>query len=99
MHTKYPFDASIKHHALIALGLALWIFIFLYFTVPFDVNELTNTEKLLYLPGYGFLGAILYVIALPFQYWLFNKKNKTWTIASELLFLLFYIFIAIVVIR
>ena len=54
---KYPFDSSINHHIIIALSLALWIFIFLYFTEPLDVNEFGDTEKLIYMPLYGLLGA------------------------------------------
>ena len=99
MKIKYPFDSSIKHHFLIALGLAIWIFVFLYFTEPLDVSEFGATEKLIYLPGYGLLGAVLYILSLPFQYWVYKRNNEVWTISSELLFIFFFIITAIVVIR
>ncbi|WP_299248076.1 LytTR family transcriptional regulator DNA-binding domain-containing protein [uncultured Lacinutrix sp.] len=99
MKLKYPFDSSIKHHLLIALGLALWVFVFLYFTEPFDVNELNGTEKLVYLPGYGLVAALLYIGTLPFQYWIYKKNKNVWTFSSELLFIFFFIITAIVIIR
>ncbi|MDO6599763.1 LytTR family DNA-binding domain-containing protein [Tenacibaculum sp. 1_MG-2023] len=99
MNKKYPFDPSIKHHLIIALGLLIWIFIFLYFTEPFDVNELVNSEKIIYLPGYGIVGGLLYLISLPFQYWLFNRNKKTWTLALEGYFLIFFTLLSILLIR
>jgi len=68
LNKKYPFDSSIKHHFIIAFGLAIWIFLFLYFTEPLDVSELTNSEQLIYLPLYGLLGAFCYVLFLPIQH-------------------------------
>ena len=65
LNNKYPFDPSIKHHIIIALGLAIWIFVFLFFTEPFDVNELTNSDKLLYLSGYGLLGGLYTLVLYP----------------------------------
>lgn len=99
MNKDYPFDPSVKNHLLIAFGLAIWIFIFLYFTEPFDVNELMTNEKLLYLSGYGLLGGILYSISLPFQYWLYKKNKGVWTIGLELLFFAVFILITIVLVR
>ena len=99
MNKKYPFDSSIKHHFIIAFGLIIWIFIFLYFTEPFDVNELTSNEKLIYLSGYGLLGGILYSICLPFQNWLYKKNKNNWTVTHELIFLLFFLIITIILVR
>ncbi|WP_347174966.1 LytTR family DNA-binding domain-containing protein [Polaribacter uvawellassae] len=99
MNKSYPFDPSVKNHFIIALGLAFWIFIFLYFTEPFDVNELLANEKLLYLSGYGLLGGFLYSISLPFQYWLYTKSKKRWTLGTELLFFTVFIIITIVLVR
>ncbi|WCO03218.1 LytTR family DNA-binding domain-containing protein [Psychroserpens ponticola] len=95
MSKTYPFDPSIKHHLLIALGLCVWIFVFLYFTEPLDVNEFENTEKLIYLPLYGLIGALLYVMVLPFQMWLLKKSNAKWKLSKELLVLGLFIVFAI----
>jgi hypothetical protein len=83
---KYPFDPSIKHHVFIALGLSVWVFVFLYFTEPLDVSELDSGEKLIYLPIYGFFASVCYLIALPFQY-LLLKKVAQWPIWAELAFM------------
>ncbi len=99
MKKSFPFDPSVKHHLLIALSLAIWIFVFLYFTEPLDVNEFGDREKLIYLPIYGVLGACLYVLVLPFQYWLYKKYKKNWSIFSELLLIIVFILISIVVLR
>ena len=79
---KYPFDPKLKHHVIIGLLLAIWIFVFLYFTEPLDVDEFGDTEKLIYLPGYGIIGGISYLLFLPLQYKLLAYKVKKWTIAK-----------------
>jgi hypothetical protein len=88
LNRKYPFDPAVRHHLIIALGLAIWIFVFLYFTEPLDVNRLGNTNKFFFLIGYGIIGGISYLLFLPFQYFIFHKNNKTWTVLSEFLFLI-----------
>jgi len=74
---SYPFDPKLKHHIIIALALALWIFVFLFATEPLDINELNTSEKLMFLPVYGLVGAIAYLLQMPFQRWLYNR-NKHW---------------------
>ena len=86
MKNKYPFDPLLKHHLLIALGLAIWIFLFLALTEPLDTNEFEGTEKLLYLPLYGLAGAIAYLLVLPLQGFLYRKNKKEWIVLNELLF-------------
>ena len=88
---KYPFDASLKHHLIIALGLAVWIFVFLYFTEPLDVAEFYKSEKLIYLPLYGLLGGFCYLLFLPIQYFMYKRNNENWFVQSELLFFLIFI--------
>ncbi len=99
MNIKYPFDPSIKHHFFIAGGLAVWIFVFLYFTEPLDVHEFTDSEQLIYLPLYGLLGAFLYIMMLPFQKWLYKKNSLKWNLTQEILFLIVFICISIVILR
>lgn len=77
----------------------IWIFVFLYFTEPLDVNEFSDEEKLIYLPGYGVLGGLCYLIFLPFQYYLYKNCKNSWTLISEIFFLVCFSIIAIVVAR
>ena len=85
---KYPFDPSIKHHIIIGFGLSVWIFLFLYFTEPLDVNELDAVQKLIYLPIYGLICGACYSVFIPFQVFLFKKEKQFWSLISELLFIL-----------
>ncbi len=87
MKIKYPFEPSLKNHLLIALGLALWIFIFLYATEPLDVNELSDQEKLIYLPVYGLFCSFCYILILPLQNLLFKKRGRKWSLESEIILL------------
>jgi len=95
LKSLYPLDPLLKHHILIGLLLALWIFVFLYFTEPLDVSELNDTEKLFFLPGYGLLGGLSYIIFLPLQYYLYRKSDHTWSLLNELIFILAFALIAI----
>jgi DNA-binding LytR/AlgR family response regulator len=86
LKNTYPFDPSIKHHLIIALGLAIWIFIFLFFTEPLEVGQLDDLDKLKFLPIYGLFGAAGYLLCLPIQSWLARKEGK-WLLRSELIFM------------
>lgn len=99
MNKKYPFHPSLKNHLIIALALALWIFVFLYFTEPLDVSEFGKVEKLIYLPLYGIAGAFCYIIILPAQYWLYNRNNKQWFWLQELSFLLSLLLLGFLLMR
>ena len=95
----YPFDPSFKHHAIIALGLFIWIFCFLYLTEPLDVNEFGDREKLIYLPGYGLVGGLMYLFFLPLQYLLYKRNQDRWFILQEVLFILLFVGISIFIVR
>ena len=99
MNKKYPFDSSIKHHFIIAFSLAIWIFIFLFFTEPLDVNEFGDSEKLIYLPLYGLLGAFCYLIFLPFQQYLYLKNDKNWFVKTQIFFFLIFVFVSALMAR
>ena len=75
LQKKYPFDPAIKHHFIIAFGLAVWIFLFLYFTEPLDVNELDAIQKLIYLPIYGLICGACYSVFIPFQVFLIKLSD------------------------
>ena len=96
---KYPFDSSVKNHLLLAIGLAVWVFAFLYFTEPLDVNELGNRQQLIYLPLYGIAVAIAYSAMLPVQKWLHEKAKRSWPIKNEIAFFLIFISAALILAR
>ena len=96
---KYPFDSSIRHQLIIALGMAVWIFIFLFFTEPLDVAQLHKSERLLILSLYGILGALCYITVLPFQYWLFKKNNNKWLLINEIVFFIIFTIWSFIVMR
>jgi len=99
LKTLYPFDTSIRHHLFIALGLALWIFVFLYFTEPLDVNEFGDREKLIYLPLYGILGALCYILMLPFQRYLYSASKEKWLLRNEVLFTSVFLIFSFIIVR
>ncbi len=99
MKQNYPFDPLLKHHLIMGLLLAIWVFVFLYFTEPLDVNEFNDSEKLIYLPAYGFIACLLYYICLPFQNWLYRKCKNQWFILSELSFVMVFSIVGIIVLR
>lgn len=96
---KHPFDPLLKHHFLIGLLLAIWIFVFLYFTEPLDVNEFNDNDKLIYLPGYAILGGFCYLLFLPIQSFLFKKSEQKWTVINEIIFLASFSIITITIAR
>ena len=96
---EYPFDPSIKHQLIIAIGMALWIFTFLYFTEPLDVSELYDNERLFILALYGLLGALCYVSILPIQYYLFKNNKERWLFVHEISFFLVFIIWSFLVMR
>lgn len=86
MKNKYPFDPNLKNHLLIAFGFGLWIFIFLFFTEPLDIQVFSFKEKLTFLPLYSLAGAIVYLLILPMQRVLYQNNKKQWFLSNELLF-------------
>ena len=98
MNTAYPFDPKFKNHLLLALGLAVWIFCFLNFTEPLDIDDFSTSEKWMYLPFYGLVGAGTYLLILPVQRLLYNKKNK-WGILNEFSFFIVMAIIGFVLAR
>ncbi len=88
MKKYYPFDPVLKHHVVLAAGLFLWVFLFLFLTEPLDVGQLNFEEKWLFLPVYSLVASLGYLLLLPLQSWIYAGNNKTWKIGSELLMLL-----------
>lgn len=96
---KYPFDPSVKHHFIIAGGLAIWIFLFLFLTEPLDISELNLAQQLFFLPLYGVVGAITYLIFIPIQQLIYRKNKEKWYLKSELLFLIIFLILGAVFAR
>ncbi|HBR54506.1 MAG TPA: LytTR family transcriptional regulator, partial [Flavobacteriaceae bacterium] len=88
-----------KHHIIIALGLALWVFLFLVLTEPLDTDVFSTTEKLTYLPLYGIAAALTYLLIVPLQYALLKWYQQRWTLLAEILFLTSIIFIGFLLAR
>ena len=84
MKNKYPFDPNLKNHLLIAFGFGLWIFIFLFFTEPLDIQVFSFKEKLTYLPLYSLAGAMVYLLVLPIQRISYKKNKQQWFLSNEL---------------
>lgn len=73
---------------LIALGLAIWIFLFLILTEPLNTQEFSRGEKFVFLPIYGLAGATAYLFMLPLQYYIYGKMKKRWKVLNEFVFFL-----------
>lgn len=86
MQKEYPLHKSLKNHLLIALGLGVWVYLFLVFSEPFDISRFNDDEKLL-LPFYGFLASISYCLPLLYQFKI--TKNNSWLVKNEVIFTLF----------
>ena len=99
MKRLYPFDPLLKHHILIGLLLAVWVFVFLFFTEPLDVSELPDKDKLIFLPGYGLVVGICYLLFLPFQYFLYKRQKRLWFIISEIIFIAVFAIVTICIAR
>lgn len=84
---KYPFQKRNRAHYLIALLLALWIFVFLWFPEPFELYRVGFKKKMQVIPQYSFFGGISYYLAQILQNFLFKKYNS-WTLIFEATFLI-----------
>jgi hypothetical protein len=98
-HLKYPFQPLKRSHTLLAFGLFVWIFVFLYLTEPLGVSVLNTQEKLTYLPLYGAAGALSYLGMLPFQYWLLKRRKGNWFLLDEFIFLLVFAVVGFILAR
>lgn len=99
MKKKYPFDPLLKHHFGISLGFCVWVFTFLFFTEPLDIQVFSFKEKLLFLPLYGLAGALVYILILPFQQKTYHKNGKQWFLANELSFFALLLLTGLIIFR
>ncbi|MFC4633616.1 LytTR family DNA-binding domain-containing protein [Dokdonia ponticola] len=87
MKKQYPFHNSIQNHFWIAIGVSIWVFVFLYLSEPFDIHRFSTREKLILLPIYGLIEGFCYAIPLVYQYCI-AKKQRVWYVINECVFLL-----------
>jgi hypothetical protein len=92
MKKKFPLHKNLKNHLWIALTLSIWVFVFLFFTEPFDIHKFTEIEKITLLPIYGVIQGISYAIPLWYQY-KHGVKENSWSYKNELIFILLMIII------
>lgn len=87
MKKQYPFHKNIQNHFCVALGLSIWVFMFLYLSEPFDVNNFSTSEKLTFLPVYGLIEGLCYAIPLIYQHRV-TKNQKAWYLKNEVIYLI-----------
>jgi hypothetical protein len=95
MKSHYPVHKDIKNHLWIALGLAVWIFVFLYLSEPFDIHLFTATEKWTLLPLYGVIEGVCYAVPLWYQAHIITNKRQ-WSTGNEIIFLLMVVLLGTV---
>ncbi len=87
MNKLYPFHSKLQNHLWVTLGLILWVFLFLYFSEPFDINRFSNDEKTVLIPIYALIQGFCYGISLVYQSVIY-RKQKQWWFKNEAIFLI-----------
>ncbi len=93
LNKEYPLQKDKKYHVWLTFALSIWIFVFLWFPEPFELDDLSVQKKLAVIPFYGLFGGLSYVIALSYQIVVF-KKHEKWTISNEIICLFFALSVA-----
>lgn len=88
-------STSYKHHLIVGLAISIWLAAFLVFIAPFDAAELPIAIRALILPPYGLISFASYLILIPIQNWIFEKRGE-WNKLSEVIFLLVFNVIALI---
>lgn len=92
MEKIYPLHKNMNTHLWITVALSVWVYLFLFFSEPFDINRFTKEEKLFLLPFYGIIAGLSYLFPLYYQKKVLGNENS-WKIKNELLFLVIAIFL------
>lgn len=82
-------NTSYKHHFIIGLVIGLWLIIFLVVIAPFDAADLSFKIRAQILPFYGVISFMSYIIMVPVQNLVFEKKEK-WNIILEIFFIILF---------
>ncbi|MFY0630824.1 MAG: LytTR family transcriptional regulator [Flavobacteriaceae bacterium] len=85
---EHPYHPLSKYHILIAIGLALWIFLFLFFIKPLTVESLNLQEQLFFLPIYGLVSGLSYLAIILPQSFLYRSQKERWSVFNEIIILL-----------
>ena len=83
---KLPLNTSYKYHLIIGLIISLWLVAFLILIAPFDVGDLPMHIRVQILPFYGVISLASYIVMIPFQNFIF-KRRETWNIILEVVFI------------
>lgn len=83
------FTPNVRLHLLVATLTATWLVLFLIFIAPFDTADLSFKIRWMLLPPYGLINIACYMALIPLQNGYF-RKNKQWTLAAEVVFLLLF---------
>lgn len=89
MNTLNP---SIKHHLWIGVFIGVWIFCFIYFIRPFEIETFSNTNWVGLGIGFSFLTFLCYGSVALLQNQLYKKLSK-WNIALEIITIVFLCFL------
>ncbi len=82
-------NTSFKHHIIVAVVIAIWLYLFLVLIAPFDTSDLSFPIRLQILPPYGFIAFVGYTVLVLVQNWFFKKKNH-WNLTYEIIFILLF---------
>ncbi|MFS4491388.1 LytTR family DNA-binding domain-containing protein [Maribacter sp. 2308TA10-17] len=82
-------NTSYKHHIIVAVVIAVWLYLFQVLIAPFDTSELSFPIRLQILPPYGFITFVGYMLLVLIQNWFFKKKNQ-WNLLYEIIFILLF---------
>lgn len=82
---SYPFHPQTRSHLWIALSLGIWVFLFLFLVKPLTVDSLSLEEQLLYIPIYGLVAGLSYLLAILPQQSFYRKQKQKWYASNELL--------------
>jgi len=85
---SYPFHPQTQTHLWISLSLGVWVFLFLFLVKPLTIDSLSFQDQLRYIPIYGMVAGISYLLTIIPQYYLYRKQKQQWFILNELVILL-----------
>lgn len=87
LNRHFSYEPRIKFHLILGLGLMIWIFVFLWFSEPFEIWRFKLETKLILLLVYSTLCCVSYYAALLYQNYIYKKYSK-WTLIYELNFII-----------
>ena len=83
LNIEYPVLSSTKKQIALAFVIGFWLFLFLFFAEPFKIDKFSFSKKLIVLPLYGIIQAVIISLALTYQKWILKKAGR-WKLMNEL---------------